>query len=162
MRLIDLNRDGLPDLVQLVGYLNQTTYQVTRGVYLNTGHGFTYDTAFSDGLLNLLDPADQSRSAYFVLKRGGRDQIDNGVRFLDVNDDGYVDVVRMAVRYGTYRKGVFLNTGSGFTRDVSASYAVPDEPFVWMHDYPTRDLADDLGVRFADVTGAAPQKGDVG
>src|SRR5439155_25884286 len=41
------------------------------------------------------------------------------------------DVVRMAVRYGTYRKGVFLNTGSGFTRDVSASYAVPDEPFVW-------------------------------
>ncbi|PYS95852.1 MAG: hypothetical protein DMF50_06995 [Acidobacteria bacterium] len=153
VRLIDLNRDGLPDLVQLVGYLNQTTYQVTRGVYLNTGHGFTYDTAFSDGLLNLLDPADQSRSAYFVLKRGGRDQIDNGVRFLDVNDDGYVDVVRMAVRYGTYRKGVFLNTGSGFTRDVSASYAVPDEPFVWMHDYPTRDLADDLGVRFADVNG---------
>jgi len=87
-----------------------------------------------------------------VLKRGTFNRVEMGVRFLDVNDDGYPDIVRIAQHYNLgLRKGVFLNTGSGFTTDRSASYPLPDEPFVWVHAESDRDISDDLGVRIADV-----------
>src|SRR5207249_9161656 len=98
--------------------------------------------------------SDQSRSAYFVLKRGNFDRVEMGVRFLDVNDDGYPDIVRMAQHYGLgLRKGVFLNTGSGFTTDRGALYPLPDEPFVHVHAESSGDISEDLGVRIADVNG---------
>ncbi|PYT15910.1 MAG: hypothetical protein DMF51_05760, partial [Acidobacteria bacterium] len=152
VRLEDLNRDGLPDLVQFTAHLTGGVYQVTAAVYLNTGSGFVYDAAWSASLMNLVDTVDQSQSAYFVLKRGTLNRVEMGVRFLDVNDDGYPDVVRIAQHYNLgIRKGVFLNTGSGFTTDRSASYLLPDEPFVWLHAESGRDISDDLGVRLADV-----------
>jgi RHS repeat-associated protein len=154
VRLEDLNRDGLPDLVHFAAHVVSGTYDVTRAVYLNTGAGFVFDAAWTDSLLNLIDAADQSRSAYFVLKRGTRDRVETGVRFLDVNDDGYPDVVRLALHYGLgLRKAVFLNTGTGFTANVIASHPLPDEPFVNVHADPSRDVSDDLGVRIADVNG---------
>ncbi|HYS78186.1 MAG TPA: toxin TcdB middle/N-terminal domain-containing protein, partial [Candidatus Dormibacteraeota bacterium] len=152
VRLEDLNRDGLPDLVQFAAHLTGGVYQVSAAVYLNTGAGFVYDAAWTASLTNLIDTADQSRSAYFVLKRDTLNRVEMGVRFLDVNDDGYPDVVRIAQHYNLgIRKGVFLNTGSGFTTDRSATYPLPDEPFVWVHAESGRDLSDDLGVRLADV-----------
>ncbi|OLC55748.1 MAG: hypothetical protein AUH92_01510 [Acidobacteria bacterium 13_1_40CM_4_69_4] len=152
VRLEDLNRDGLPDLVQLAAHLTGGVYQVTGAVYLNPGSGFVYDAGWTASLMNLVNTADQSRSAYFVLKRGTLNRVEMGVRFLDVNDDGYPDVVRIAQHYTLgIRKGVFLNTGTGFTADRSSSFILPDEPFVWVHAESGRDISDDLGVRIADV-----------
>jgi RHS repeat-associated protein len=155
VRLEDLNRDGLPDLIQFAAHqVGSTTYEITKAVYLNSGSSFVYDDAWTASLANLVDAADQSRSAYFVLKRGTLDRVEMGVRFLDVNDDGYPDIVRIAQHYGLgLRKGVFLNTGSGFTADRSALYPLPDEPFVNVHAESSEDLSEDLGVRIADVNG---------
>jgi RHS repeat-associated protein len=155
VRLQDINRDGLPDLLQLYGRVGATTsYDITHAVYLNTGNGFRYDQPWSDSLLNLIDPADVSRSAFFTIKRDTRRHLDNGVRFLDINDDGYVDVVRMAGYFTSgARREVFLNTGAGFTGDVAASFVLPPEVFVNLRSDSSEDYSDDPGVRIADVNG---------
>lgn len=153
VRVVDLNRDGLPDFIQFAAHmLSATSYAVTRAVYLNTGTSFVYDAAWTAGLASLIDTADQSRSAYFVLKRGTLRRVEMGVRFLDVNDDGFPDIVRVAQHYNLgLRKGVWLNTGSGFTGNLSAAYPLPDDPFIFVHNESSGDIVEDLGVRFADV-----------
>ena len=153
-RFVDVNRDGLPDLLEMTGHATGPTVGISHAVYLNTGTGFEYDATWSESLLNLVDPDDESQSAYFVLARGTRNRIDNGVRFIDINDDGYPDVVRMAYYFSwTIRKAVHLNTGSGFTRDVSEDWPLPDEPFVLMQVVNDQDVSEDLGVRIIDVNG---------
>jgi RHS repeat-associated protein len=151
-RLVDLNRDGLPDMAQLEGRLANGVWSTSAAVWINDGASFVYDPGWSAALLRLVQTGDASRNAWFVIKRGTSDRVDNGVRFLDVNDDGYPDVVRLALYFGSgLRKSVFLNTGSGFTSDVAPSWPIPDEPFVSLEADPSRDLAEDLGIRFADV-----------
>ena len=152
VRLVDLNRDGLADAVQLEGRLSGLTASTVAAVWLNTGQSFQYSAAWSTALLSLVHPTDRSRSAWLVIKRDARDRVENGVRFADVNDDGWIDVVRAVLWFGQgLRKEVFLNTGSGFTGDVAASFAVPDEPFVDLQSESDRDVADDRGVRLADL-----------
>ena len=152
VRIVDLNRDGLPDLVQLEGRQLGIDWTTTAAVWINTGSAFVQDPAWSQALLNLVHPTDPSRSAWIVMKRGARDRVENGVRFADVNDDGYPDVVRSALWFGQgLRQEIFLNTGSGFTGDVSASWDLPGEPFTDVHADPSRDVAADRGVRLADV-----------
>ncbi len=151
VRMVDLNRDGLPDMLQFRGNCGLVCNTV-KSVYLNVGGRFVYDAAWTAGLMNLVNPADTTRSAWFVLKRGTNDSVDNGVRFLDINDDGLPDVVRLAQYFdGGIRKGVHLNTGSGFTTDVSGAWPLPNEPFVALEENPSRDVSEDLGVRIADV-----------
>jgi RHS repeat-associated protein len=152
LRVADLNRDGLPDLIHLEGRFAGLTWSTTAAVWINNGAGFVYSPAWTAGLQNLVNPSDPSRSAWFVVKRGTRDRAENGARFVDVNDDGYPDIVRQTLWFGTgLRKGVFLNTGSGFTGDVAAQWHVPDEPFIDLHDDSGQDVVFDRGVRFADV-----------
>ncbi|HET8948316.1 MAG TPA: SpvB/TcaC N-terminal domain-containing protein, partial [Candidatus Polarisedimenticolia bacterium] len=119
-RLVDLNRDGLPDLAQFEGRLSGFSASTTAAVWLNTGPSFQYSAAWSAALLQLVQPSDASRSPWFVIKRDTRDRVENGVRFVDVNDDGRVDILRSVIWFGTgVRKQLFLNTGSGFTGDVA-------------------------------------------
>ncbi|HYV84639.1 MAG TPA: toxin TcdB middle/N-terminal domain-containing protein [Patescibacteria group bacterium] len=152
LRVADLNRDGLPDLIHFEGDLLGLAWSTSAAVWLNTGTAFVYSAAWTTALQSLVNPSDPSRSAWFVVKRGSRDRAENGARFVDVNDDGYPDVVRETLWFGTgLRKGVFLNTGSGFTGDVAGSWHVPDEPFIDLHDDAGQDVAADRGVRFADV-----------
>jgi RHS repeat-associated protein len=154
VRLQDINRDGLPDLLRLSGRLTGGRPEIIHAAYLNTGGGFEYDAAWSESLLNLVDPFDQTRSSFFVLQRGNRRRIDNGVRFLDVNDDGYQDIVRITSYFGLgTRKAVHLNTGSGFTANVSDAHPLPDEPFVIMREVNDEDVSEDIGVRIVDVNG---------
>jgi RHS repeat-associated protein len=151
-RLVDLNRDGLPDVALLEGRITGLTATTTASVWLNTGTSFEYSAGWSAALLRLVTPADPSRSAWFVIKRDTRDRVENGVRFVDVNDDGRVDVLRAVLWFGQgIRKQVFLNTGSGFTGDVASAFAIPDEPFVDLQSDGTRDEAHDRGVRLADL-----------
>jgi hypothetical protein len=151
-RLVDLNRDGLADLLVFEGRLSGFTSSTTAAVWINTGSSFQYSAAWSAALLQLVQPADPSRTPWFVIKRDTRDRVENGVRFVDVNDDGRVDLLRSVIWFGSgVRKEIFLNTGSGFTGDVSASYLLPDEPFVDLQSEGTHDAADDRGVRLADL-----------
>ncbi|HEV8198884.1 MAG TPA: toxin TcdB middle/N-terminal domain-containing protein, partial [Candidatus Polarisedimenticolia bacterium] len=151
-RLVDLNRDGLPDLALFEGRLSGFVPSTTAAVWLNTGQSFQYSAAWSAALLQLAQPGDVSRIPWFVIKRDTRDRVENGVRFVDVNDDGRIDILRSVIWFGAgVRKELFLNTGSGFTGDVAASYLLPDEPFVDLQSEATRDLADDRGVRLADL-----------
>jgi RHS repeat-associated protein len=152
VRVEDLNRDGLPDFVQSFAHLLGDEYQVTQGVYLNTGAGFVHDPVWSAGLAGLTHPDDPTRSAWFALKRGNRAGLDMGARFLDVNDDGLPDVVRVARHFGYgLRKSVHLNTGSGFTADVAAQFSIPDEPFTSLIATPNHDHNRDTGLRIGDV-----------
>ncbi|HZN04969.1 MAG TPA: toxin TcdB middle/N-terminal domain-containing protein, partial [Candidatus Polarisedimenticolia bacterium] len=151
-RLVDLNRDGLPDVVQMEGRLSGLSASTVAAAWLNTGQSFQYSAAWSTALLALVHPTDRSRSAWFVIKRDARDRVENGVRFADVNDDGRIDVVRLVLWFGQgIRKQVFLNTGVGFTSDVAGSFAIPDEPFVDLQSESTQDTAADRGVRLADL-----------
>ncbi|HZM69187.1 MAG TPA: toxin TcdB middle/N-terminal domain-containing protein, partial [Candidatus Cryosericum sp.] len=152
VRLVDLNRDGRLDLVQLEGRQEGFVWSYSAAAYLNAGDAFAYSAAWTAGLLGLVNAADASRSASFVIKRGTRDRVENGVRFLDVNDDGFPDVVRSVLWFGQgLRKSVFLNTGSGFVLDPASAAALPDEPFADVHADPSRDVSEDRGVRTADV-----------
>jgi RHS repeat-associated protein len=151
-RLVDLNRDGLPDLVLLEGRISGFSASTTAAAWLNTGTSFQYSAAWSAALLALAPSVDPSRNAWFVIKRDTHDRVENGVRFVDVNDDGRVDVLRSVIWFGAgVRKELFLNTGSGFTGDVAASYLLPDEPFVGLETDGTHDVAEDRGVRLADL-----------
>jgi len=154
LRIADLNRDGLPDLLQLEGRHQGLLWSTSiAAVWLNTGGGYEHSPSWSAALMSLVNPLDAGACAWFVIKRDTRDRVENGVRFADVNDDGFVDVVRIADWFGVLRKEVFLNTGSGFTGNVAGSFAIPDEPFTDVHDENTNDAADDRGVRLADVDG---------
>jgi RHS repeat-associated protein len=155
LRIVDLNRDGLPDLVQFEGSQQGFSWSTTvASVWMNTGAAYVQSPAWSAALMALVNPADPGASAWFVIKRGSRDRVENGVRFLDVNDDGFVDVVRVVTWFGTgLRKEVFLNTGTGFTGNTAASFAIPDEAFVDIYAESSGDIASDRGVRLADVDG---------
>jgi RHS repeat-associated protein len=84
--MIDINGDGNFD------YVNQS-----RGIFLNTGTGFLYSTAYSVAI------GQPSRSG-----------------FADINGDGLVDLVTYANNGGNSAVWVYLNNGSGFITSGSA------------------------------------------
>lgn len=146
-RLIDINGDGLPDLVQMYtpgpgqyGGVKQ------RRAYLNTGRGFVYSDAVSRGL------PDVSFSDYNSLAEDqiGMVHIDLGLRFADINGDGLVDLIQMSTNGNT---GVWLNNGAGFTASPTIKSSLPGPVSiqdVWI-SYP--GLFVDGGVRFTDMNG---------
>ncbi|MCL2550161.1 MAG: hypothetical protein FWE78_04460, partial [Methanimicrococcus sp.] len=83
VQFIDINGDGLPDIVQSMG--------TTRNVWTNTGSAFVPNSSWSI-------------PAAFI-DNSGKDQ---GVRFVDLNGDGLPDIVQS---FGS-TKNVWINTGS--------------------------------------------------
>jgi YD repeat-containing protein len=69
----------------------------------------------------------------------GNDTYDTGVRFVDVNNDGFADIIQG--RTSTAEKRAWINTRSGWTEN--SSWAPPT--------YIVDGSGNDLGVRFADV-----------
>lgn len=115
--LSDCDGDKHSDLL----YLHSPT---GPAVYLNTDHGWSLS-------VNLSPPQPIS----------GQDKQDLGVRFLDVNGDGLVDMLWGRESDGA--KGALLNTGHGWQRDDRFA------PPVFIVD----KKGNDAGVRFVDVTG---------
>lgn len=95
VRLADVDGDGLADLVR-------SEYGITPAVYINSGSQWVYDTTWS---------AAYPTTTYIVYNNQ-----DAGVRFVDVNGDGLVDIV--ASRSGGVSpanlSAVYLNTGTGW------------------------------------------------
>ena len=112
-RFADLNGDGLPDIIQLYGggmygLYGGGSHQV---VYLNTGKSFSYSESFTNSL-----PAGKFFS-YGQYQPGDEDHAtfvpDNGIRLVDVNGDGLIDLVE-TLNTTNGNPHIYLNTGKGF------------------------------------------------
>jgi hypothetical protein len=123
--IVDVNSDGLADLVRIYGDL--------RWVYINNGSGFTYDAAYSASL-----------------PPGGRISKSAGPssRFADIDGDGRVDFIEMYIPTWSGAnpvKRIYLNNGSQFVYSASYSSTLPSLYFLIEYD--------DAGLRLADIDG---------
>jgi Insecticide toxin TcdB middle/N-terminal region/Salmonella virulence plasmid 65kDa B protein/FG-GAP-like repeat len=134
-RIADVNGDGLPDIVR--SWQNSDASASTTITYLNTGSGWVASSTWNAPIFI---------ANYQVNVNGG----DVGVRFMDVNGDGLVDIVQSFRRPDgtTVISGVYLNTGSGWTSTPSSTWTVP----VYFSDTHMA-LSGDIGVRVVDVNG---------
>lgn len=124
-RVADVNGDGRVDLVKSVAVIRDGLDAFDQGVYINNGAGWTLDASW------VFPPV------AFVRLSNGQSQ---GVRMVDVNGDGMVDVVK-ATRSD---KRVYINTGTGWVQDTTWNFGDAE-----ILDNTEREL----GTDFYDVDG---------
>jgi hypothetical protein len=121
-RLVDVNGDGRPDLVQDYfpgngDYGNQQQHKV----WLNTGSGWAYDAGFSSTLA--------ASDTFFTGSNSAGVSRDMGTRLIDVNGDGRKDLIQdYFPGNGDYSNQqqwkVWLNTGSGWNSNTGFATAL--------------------------------------
>ncbi len=116
VRFVDLDKDGLMDLVQ--ARQDENGAQI-RKVFRNTGNGWEDVSGGAWDLPTPLAKGDGSKS--------------QGCQFIDMNGDGLVDLVRGLATGGSYgshtfESDIWLNTGSGWSH---ASWKLP----TWLADH---------------------------
>ncbi len=169
VRLVDVNRDGLVDMIKRI--TGHSSY-----VYINTGSNWSNDPSWtfpayvadgngvdegtrladvnSDGWIDVIKAEEGDTKVvythngsawasngwtfpgYFVTSSGE----DQGYRLVDVNGDGFIDVLR-AKDQSSYES--WVNTGSGWSSD--SNWDVPV--------YFVNTDHSDRGIRFVDVNG---------
>jgi len=127
VRIFDVNGDGLQDIVH--SRISSGSGLISDAVYINNGDGtgWTQDTAYSVPVA-------------FIPPAG----TDMGVRMLDINSDGLLDLVYSRLgSTGVLDDEVYINNGdgTGWTEDTSAVVA----------KYFTNSGGLDMGVRQVDV-----------
>jgi RHS repeat-associated protein len=137
VRFVDLQGSGRKDII----YASSSG----QGAYTNSGKG--WETA------NLLNPPNSIVFSSSTLN------LSNAVQFVDVNGDGYIDLVYSSSTGGQAdsKDGVYLNTAVDKT-DVTKGRAWPPKPdpnFKLPDQLFFNDtVAGDLGVRFVDLRGS--------
>ncbi|MCX6757958.1 MAG: FG-GAP-like repeat-containing protein [Candidatus Nomurabacteria bacterium] len=107
LQLMDINGDGLNDLIRGNGQLNY--------IYLNNGSGWVYNTQLSNA---------------FPMSFFNNNNQDYGMRVADINGDGLLDVLcsnginGYGSGCGQTNPKIFLNTGDGW-QDVSSTWTFP-------------------------------------
>jgi predicted secreted protein len=143
-RLIDVNGDGLPDLVQMyTPDYGQYNNQPQRRAYLNTGRAFVYNDTISRGL------PDVSFAICAAPQQDSVNITDLGLRLSDINGDGLVDLISAPA---DGKMAVWLNTGAGFAANATLNASLPSLGFSYnwvqhMGGYSTP------GLRFPDING---------
>lgn len=139
-RFADVNGDGLIDILH-ARYINGPTRE--ESVWINNGHGWTQDTSWD------IPSVSQYTGSAFVIDPGK----DLGVRLADVNGDGRVDIVQSMLQSYAPRiveKGVWINNGSGWTKDEN--WTLPNTD-MFSGAFAVDGNNDETGVRLADING---------
>ncbi|MFA5184742.1 MAG: toxin TcdB middle/N-terminal domain-containing protein [Patescibacteria group bacterium] len=127
-QFVDLNGDGLSDLVQYAILQTQYGYRMFQNEYLNTLNGWATTTAWSlpSGLISTLNTPVQPQ-------------------FVDLNGDGRLDLVQTAIQNTStgyvLQNAEFLNDGSGWA--TSTTWALPND-FVAQQGYGVNSQFVDL------------------
>ncbi|MEJ0001950.1 MAG: immunoglobulin-like domain-containing protein [bacterium] len=140
LRAIDINGDGLTDLIKAYG---NTSY-----VYLNNGSGWTYNSTWSTNWGSMVDIPFISSS-----------NVDSGLRIADINGDGLLDVLC----HNTSINGICdktspfiaLNNGDGTWTNVSSTWLFPLEGGAGTdrEGFLNTSGGNDRGLRATDVNG---------
>ena len=125
-RLVDVNADGLIDILQGYNFGTQT-----RNAYLNNGTGWVQNDQF-------VPPDDFTTSS----------RLDNGIRLIDLNGDGLVDIFQDYANGTTTDRDAWLNNGTGWK--VSTAWNSP-EPFTSSGKNIGRRIGDVNGDGFGDI-----------
>jgi len=148
VRIIDINGDGLPDLIQ--SYRNNNNNNMA--VWINSGSGFVRDSNWT------IPVTFYSRSAGTYQSNGNTydDQIDYAVRIADVNDDGFPDIIQSNRNNGYNTQAIWINTGNGFIHDTNWTIPVifssrDAGSYPWNGN--TYDVRVDYAVKVADLNG---------
>ncbi|MDQ7814929.1 MAG: DUF2341 domain-containing protein [Patescibacteria group bacterium] len=119
-RVGDVNGDGLPEMIRSY-YAGAYFYEA----WINNGHGWTSDSTW-------YPPVELATNTFQDL----------GYRIVDVNGDGYADIIR-GYHAGSDYYGAWINTGSGWDYD---STWIPPGIFA-------TDSTNDTGYRISDING---------
>lgn len=134
-QLIDINADGLTDVVRAIDYYDGQK----KSVYLNTGSGFVLAPEWNLPIY-----------LYKYHDNGSWRVFDNGTRFVDVNNDGLPDLIQSTTR--SEGKSLFINTGSGWKEVVNPTIPYYITDFVSLYGGQP-NWTGDFGVRFYDING---------
>jgi RHS repeat-associated protein len=127
-RLVDINNDGLVDIV------NSSEAAPIKVVWINNGSGWVDESSSWNSVIYIVDV----------------NYTDNGVRFADVNNDGFVDIIQ------SHQKSVpdpissaYLHNGSGWI-DASDVWS-PPAAFVTNSEQPA--VIFELGLQLIELNG---------
>lgn len=140
--VMDLNGDGRPDIVSTLYYKNyKDHYPALVDTWINTG----------EGMDDIRGSALQFTTDFVIPGHKYFPSSDtNGVRHIDINGDGLVDIVRNCIVNTVLEKYAWINTGSSFV-------SVPDyAPPHWMGVHNallTPDFSNSIGAEFVDLNG---------
>lgn len=132
LRLVDVNGDGLGDLVRGKGS--------AKYVYLNNGSGWTYNSSWAFPLQGFVDSSGQ----------------DYGLRMADINGDNLPDILcHNEMTNGTCSKNnaeIYMNTGSGWTQSGTWGFPVKAYDSTKTEVFLNSSLQD-AGLRVMDING---------
>ena len=124
-RIVDVNGDGLPDIIQSYSDASGVTHSFA---YINNGHGWTLDTAWNLPTLFIASGT-----------------TDVGTRLADINGDGLPDIVQAYTDGGgTSHFATWFNTGNGWATSTNSAW---NSPVVFANN------GVDTGARIVDVNG---------